>query len=142
MIFLDANFLLRYLAQSSRPDDLLRNQIATDLLEIAERGEAEITTSEAILAEMAYILTSKNQYRLDVDDAARRIETIVRIRGMRLHEKQTVLNALELWTRFPKIGFVDALAAAYGHQQGVELATFDAHFDRIATVNRWTPPDK
>jgi len=139
MIFLDANFLLRYLAVSDLPADRARNQIASDLFERADRGGVEITTSEAVLAEVAFVLTSKNHYRLDVADAAGRIEVVVRLRGMRLPDRGIVLDALNIWMNHPRIGFVDALAASYGQQPGVELATFDAHFNRIASVNRWNP---
>ena len=142
MIFLDANFFLRALTDSDLPADQTRSSIARNLFRRAERGEVELTTSEAVIAEVAYVLTSKNQYALTPAEASSRIETLLRLRNLKLHDKRVVLEALELWPHYPKIGFVDVLAASYGQRPEIEVATFDAHFDRIPTVHRWTPPEE
>ena len=139
MIFLDANFFLRALTDSDSPDDQARKAVVRSLFRQADRGEVELTTSEAVIAEVAYVLASKNQYALSAAEASARIETLLRLRGVKLHDKRVLLNALKLWSDHPKIGFVDALAASYGQQPGIELATFDSHFDRISEVNRWVP---
>lgn len=139
MIFLDANILLRALTRSSNPDVQDMNDIAGDLLRRAERGEVEATTSDAIIAEVAFILTSKAHYQQTVAEAAGMIGAILRLRGIRLHEKRVVLRALDLWTANPKLGFVDALTASYAQQPGIELATFDSDFDDIPDIARWRP---
>ncbi len=60
---------------------------------------------------------------------------------MKLREKRTILAALDLWATVPKLGFVDALTAAYAQHLGVELATFDTDFDLLPGITRWLPPD-
>lgn len=142
MIFVDANFFLRALTDSDLPVNQTRSTVARDLFRSAERGDVELLTSEAVVAEVAFVLTSKKQYALPPLEASSRIETLLRLRNLRMHDKQAVLDALDLWAKHPSIGYVDALAASYGQQPGVELATFDAHFNRIASVNRWIPPDE
>ncbi len=142
MIFLDANFFLRALTRSPRPDVQRMNEIASDLMREAERGVAELTSSEAVIAEVAFILTSKAHYNLPVSDAAGRLATLLRLRGVKLREKRLVLHALDLWTTHPKLGFVDALAAAYADQPGMQLATFDTDFDPLPGIARWQPPDR
>jgi predicted nucleic acid-binding protein len=139
MIFLDANILLRALTHSPDAQVQQMNLVAGDLLRLAERGEVEITTSDAIIAEVAFILTSKAHYQLSVAEAAGLIGTLLRLRGFRLREKRVLLRALDLWKENPRLGFVDALTASYARQPGVELATFDTDFDNIPDIIRWRP---
>lgn len=137
MIFLDANIFLRVLTRSSDALVQRMNQQAGDLLRRADRDQAEVTTSDAVIAEVAFILTSKAHYNLAVDEAAARIATIVRVRGFKIRDKRLVLQALDLWTEHPTLGFVDALTASYAQQPGVELATFDRDFDQLPGISRW-----
>jgi predicted nucleic acid-binding protein len=140
MIFLDANFILRALTRSPLPEVQRMNLIASDLIRRTERGEVELTTSDAVIAEVAFVLTSKAHYGHSVPDAAGRLAAVLRLRGVRLRNKRIVLNALDLWAAWPKLGFVDALAASYALHTDVELATFDTDFDRIPGIARWHPP--
>jgi predicted nucleic acid-binding protein len=78
---------------------------------------------------------------MPVADAAARLATLLRLRGMKLRDKRMLLRALELWTVQPRLGFVDALTATYAQQSGVELATFDADFDEIPGMTRWQPAE-
>lgn len=141
MIFLDANIFLRALTRSPDPRIQRMNETAGDLLRAAERGDVEMTTSDAVIAEVAFILTSRAHYQLTVPDAAGRIATLVRPRGVKLRDKRIVLRALDLWMASPKLGFVDALTASYAQQPGVELATFDSDFDHLSDIVRWRPDD-
>jgi predicted nucleic acid-binding protein len=136
MIFLDANILLRALTRSEHLDVQRMNQAAGNLLRRAEQGEVEVTTSDAVIAEIAFILTSKAHYHQTVAETAGMIATILRVRGFKLREKRIVLRALDLWATNPKLGFVDALTASYAQQPDVELATFDADFDRFPDIAR------
>jgi predicted nucleic acid-binding protein len=141
VIFIDANIVLRALTQPT--DDTSRGfqMAAANLMRRAEQGELQITTSDAVLAEVAFVLTSKNQYNIPSATAAAMIAAVVRLRGFRHPERQILLRALELWQDHPRIEFVDALTASYAINSGMLLATFDAHFDRFPQIARWVPPD-
>lgn len=141
MMFVDANIFLRALTQSSRPDAQRMGRIAGNLFRRVEQQEIEITTSEAIIAEVAFVLTSKAHYHLPANDAADRLAAVVQMRGIRLRDKHVVLHALDIWSAYPKLGFVDALAAAYAQQAGIELATFDTDFDALPGITRWSPAE-
>jgi predicted nucleic acid-binding protein len=141
MIFLDANILLRALTHSSDPAVQRMNQQAGDLLRRADRGEVEVTTSDAVIAEVAFILTSRAHYQLSVADTAGRVATVLRARGLRIRDKRAVLGAFDLWVTNPKLGFVDALTVSYAQHADVELATFDTDFDQIRGITRWQPED-
>lgn len=139
MIFLDANMFLRALTRSPDPAIQRMNRIAGDLFREAERGDVDVTTSEAVIAEVAYVLTSKAHYRLAVEDAAGRLAAMLRPSGVKIRVKRVVLHALDLWADNPALGFVDALTAIHARQPGVELATFDTDFDTIPGITRWRP---
>ncbi|MGH2531866.1 MAG: type II toxin-antitoxin system VapC family toxin [Thermomicrobiales bacterium] len=140
MIFLDATFFLRALTRSPLPEVQRMNLIASDLILRADRGEVTLTTSDAIIAEVAFVLTSKAHYNHGVPDAAGRLSTVLNLRGMRLRGKRVIPRALDLWASHPKLGFMDALAASYARHTDVELATFDTDFDEIPDITRWQPP--
>ena len=113
--------------------------VAGELFRRVGRGEVEITTSDAVVAEVAYILTARTHYGMAVDDASARIVTILRMPRFRLSEKRSVIRALELWVEHPKLDFVDVLTASYARRPGIELATFDRDFDRFPDITRWVP---
>jgi predicted nucleic acid-binding protein len=139
MIFVDANLLLRVLTEPTSQKTAHFHKVATSLLRQAETGGIEFTTSDAVLAEVAFILTSKNHDNFPVPEAAEMLAAIARLRGFRHENKRTLLRALDIWTEFPRIGFVDALTAAYARAPGMLLATFDTDFDRIPGIDHWEP---
>lgn len=141
MIFLDANYFLRWLVAPDTADDAVSRSIAIALFARLERGEAEATTSEAILAEVAFVLTSKRQYGVRVEIAAEALATAIRLAGPRFApgKRQQYLRALEIWSERPALGFVDALTAATVERSGHLLATFDADFEGLAGITYWRP---
>lgn len=112
---------------------------AAELFGRAERGEEEMTTSDAVLAEVAFILNSPRQYDRPPDDIAARPKAILLLRGFRLPQKRIVLRALDIWASYSNLGFVDALTASYAAEPGVELATFDSDFDDLPGITRYLP---
>ena len=66
MQFLDANIFLRYLAQ----DNPKQSQACYELFQKARRNELTLTTSEAIIAEVVYVLQSRQLYALGAEETA------------------------------------------------------------------------
>jgi predicted nucleic acid-binding protein len=141
VIFLDANIFLRALVDPSGLDSRRLNEIASGLLRQVGRGDVEVTTSDAVLAEVAFILTARAHYQLPASVAAGLISAIVQLRGFRHSEKRAILRALEIWASNPRLGFVDALTLAYVQTPGMQLATFDSDFDNLPGINRWQSHD-
>ncbi|MBW3632798.1 MAG: type II toxin-antitoxin system VapC family toxin [Chloroflexi bacterium] len=141
MIFLDANYFLRYLVEPDGPGNETRRDIAAALFEAIESGEEEATTSDAALAEVAFILASKRQYNLPAADVAAYLSPIIRLPGLRLPRgrKRLYLRALEIWSEHSSLGFVDSLTAASVEHSALRLATFDADFDNLPNIQRWQP---
>ncbi|MDP9365981.1 MAG: PIN domain-containing protein [Chloroflexota bacterium] len=139
MTFVDTNYFLRGLVRPETPRDEVMAREAAALFRRAERGEEEITTSDAVLAEVAFVLSSPRQYNRPPDDIAARLKPILELRGFRLPQKRVVLRALDIWAASPRLGFVDALTASYAQEPGATLATFDSDFDDLPGITRYRP---
>jgi predicted nucleic acid-binding protein len=142
VIFLDTNYFLRYLVAPATPELRAKAETARALFEAVERSEEEVTTTEVVLHEVAYILAAKTHYNVPVADITTALRTILRLPGFRLArgQRRLYLRALDLWDAYPSLGLADAIIAAPVVQRQIPLATFDADFDRVPGVTRWQPP--
>ena len=134
MIFVDASVFLRYLVQPVTPQDQISERQAAALFALVDTGAVEVTTSEAILAEVAFILTSPRHYGAPRSVAAAGLKALLRPRGCRMPAKELALRALDLWVAHPVLSFPDALGAASSSLRGYELATFDIALSRTPGV--------
>lgn len=142
MILLDANMILRYLAQPTTPAVRAQAETARALFAAVQRREIEVTTTEVVLHEVAYVLASKHLYGMAAGDIAASLKVILRLPNFKLPDgqKRRYLRALDLYANDPVLGLADAIIAATALEQGIELASFDAHFDRIPGLVRWQRP--
>ena len=138
MIFVDASTFLRHLVQPATPQDQTNARSAAALFKDAEDCRAEITTSEAILAEVVFILSHRRHYNSPRPIVATGLKTLLRPRGCKLPAKDVCLRALDLWVAHPKLSFPDALGAAYSERRGYELATFDVALTQVPGVTPHT----
>lgn len=60
MRFVDANVFIRHLTG----DDPRKAQACLALFQQAQRNEVRLTTSETVIAEVVYVLSSKNLYNV------------------------------------------------------------------------------
>ena len=143
MTLLDASFILRYLVRPTTPETRAMAEIARALFAAVQRGEEEVTTTEVVLHEVAYVLASKRHYNVPPADVVAALRTIRLLPGLKLPrgQKRRYLRALDICATHPTLGFADAVVAASAEQQAIPLATFDAHFDRLPTITRWQPPN-
>jgi predicted nucleic acid-binding protein len=140
-IVLDANVFLRALTEPSDPSLVWMQDAARQLFLDAAAGTVELTTTDAVIAEVAFVLTAKTHYRLDPRDACERLLPLLQIGHVRFATKRQTLRAPDIWTEHPSIGFVDALVAACAASPKNTLATFDRDYDRISALtsrHAWT----
>lgn len=139
MIFLDTNYFLRFLVEPDGPENRARHEQAGALFAAVERGEELVTTSEAVLAEVAFVLASKRQYHLAPETIAAYLAPIIRLPGLELPRgrKRLYLRALDIWTAHPRLGFVDSLTAATVEEADLRLATFDRDFAALPDIRLW-----
>ena len=134
MRFLDTNVILRYLTR----DDEAKAQACYELLQQAKLGEEELFTSEAVITEVAYVLSSpRAPYRLGHEEIRARLLPILTLRGVRLPQKRVYVRALDIYASAPFLDFEDALSVAHMERQGItEIVSYDRGFDRIPGLQR------
>ena len=137
MKFVDTNIILRYLTR----DDEDKAEACYRLFQRADHGEEELFTSEATIAEVVYVLSStRSPYRLNREDIRARLMPVLTIRGLRLPQKRTCIEALNIYASISSLDFEDALAVAHMNRLGMtEIMSYDRDFDRIPGIQRLEP---
>ena len=135
MDFLDTNIFLRYLTK----DDPAKAQKCYELFQRIKRKEIRTTTSEAVLAEVVYVLSSRAVYNQPRENVRALLLPIVSLPGLRVPHRRAFLRALDLHAS-TSFDFEDALSVA--HMERLKLTTilsYDTDFDRIKTIQRREP---
>lgn len=137
MNFLDANIIIRYLTR----DNEMKAEACYRLFQRIKLGEEEVVTCEAIVTEVAYVLTSSRApYRLSHSEVRDRLVPILNLRGLKLPRKRVILRAFDIYAAAPSLDIEDALAAASMEQQGISgIYSYDRDFDRVEGVRRLEP---
>lgn len=135
MEFLDTNIIIRYLTQDN-PD---QTQRALVLLQQVEAGELLVTTSEAVILEAVFVLSSKTLYNLPRALIQARLSNIITLRGLRLPHKKSYLRALDIYAS-TNLDFTDALNIAHMERAGIStIISFDRDYDKLAGITRREP---
>lgn len=130
--YVDSNVLLRFL--TGEPVEIFA--AASAFIASAERGEVLLELSPLVLAETAFTLESF--YRQPRKNVAATLLEFVKRSGVRLAEKERLIDALE---RVQKTGvhLVDAYLAASAAESKLPVASFDRDLDRFQDVTRFEP---
>ena len=137
---LDANIFLRYLVRPVTTANQARQLACGQLFERLRTGREQVTTCEAIIAEVIFVLIAKAHYDLSHQDAAARLRPILTLRGLKLPHKRRYLRALDLFANSPRLDFEDALLSAHvEREQPPELYSYDTDFDALPSVTRLEP---
>ncbi len=129
--FVDTNVFLRYLLadheQHSAASVALMRDVAT---------EARcVTTSATVIFETMFTLTQT--YRIDRDDAAREVRSILELDALPIPDKRQLRMAFDLFEAHRKLSFADCYHAALAFSScGGEIYTFDKEFDRVPNLTR------
>ncbi len=137
MEFVDTNIFLRFLTG----DDPAKAQRCKELLERANRGEVELITSDSVIAEIVFILSSKRLYNQSRSDIRARLYPIISIQGLKLAHRRMYLRALDIYEK-SNLDFEDALTVAQMERQELtELYSYDEDFDKVdgADIARLEP---
>jgi predicted nucleic acid-binding protein len=134
--FIDANIFVRLVTQDD-PDEAMR---CLELLERANRGEIELVTSEAVIAETIFVLASPRLYGRPREEITSRLGAVLTGSRLRLDHKETVLGALELYGS-TRLHFVDCLCVAHARRPAVPHAvySYDRGLDGIPDIPRLEP---
>jgi predicted nucleic acid-binding protein len=90
---------------------------------------------------VVYVLSSRGAgYGLAPADIRARLLPVLRLRGLKLPHKRTILRALDLYAQHPGLDFEDVLAVAHMERPGIdELISYDRDFDRVPGITRREP---
>lgn len=129
---LDSNVLVRFF--TADPPDMFK--AATGLIQRAGTGEVILELCPLVLADTAFTLESFYQHPRKT--VARTLADFVRRSGVRLAERDLILDALD---RVQKSGvhLVDAYLAASASQTKIPVASFDTDLDRFKDIERYEP---
>jgi uncharacterized protein len=134
--FLDANVFIRYLTG----DDPIKQGASRLLFERLDRDEEQLLTSEAVVAEIIYVLTSRAHYGLTREAAVQRLLPTLRCPGLRIANRTVVLRALDVYEAHSRLDYEDALSVAHMESAGIdEIVSYDRGFDRVEGIKRVEP---
>lgn len=136
MIFIDANVFIRHLVSPVTPRDDIMSVQATALFRRVEQGSIVVTSSEATIAEVVFILSAKTHYNTPRVTVVIALKTLLRLEHFRLSGRAICLQALDIWEQNPRLSYPDSLAAAYSIRSGHEMATFDERLGRVPDIVR------
>lgn len=140
MRFLDTNVILRFLAAPRSDEDERKRKASLALFQRVATGGEVVTTCEAVLAEVMYVMCSPRQYSAQREQAAALLRGLIELRGFRLPNKSLYIRALELFVENSAFDIEDALCVAHMERLGLsEILSYDRDFDRIAGVDRVEP---
>jgi predicted nucleic acid-binding protein len=133
--FVDTNLFIRAVTK----DDLAKARDCYALFHRARRGKVDLHTSEAIVAEVVYVLTSPRIYGQPRRQVARALGPFLENRGLRLDHKLSVVAALARWAQ-SNLDFEDCLAIEHAlREDGGDVYSYDQDLDGIAGIRRLEP---
>jgi predicted nucleic acid-binding protein len=139
MIVVDANVIVRLLIGPQSATDEPLCAAAAALFRAVAAGRQDVTTNEAVVAEVVFVLHNRRQYDVPRPEVAERFRVVLDLPRFRLPNKHVVIAALDRWAATPSLSFVDVLTTLQAEEAGTMLATFDAAMARHAGVPLWRP---
>jgi len=133
--FVDTNIFLRYLTA-----DPERYNACLTLFQQAERNQVHLITSEAIIVEIVYVLSSPEHYQLSRPQIRVALSRLLLLPGLKMANRNTYLRALVLYAQHAALEFEDCLSVAYMEQLEMgQIYSYDQGFDRFDSVERLEP---
>jgi len=135
MRFVDTNIFIRHLTR----DDPEKAQACYQLFLSAQRNEVALTTCEAVIAEVVYVLSSKQLYNLPREQIRALLYPLLTLRGLKLSGREIYLRALDVYAS-SDLDFEDAIAVAHMERHQLsEIYSYDRHFDQMSGLTRLEP---
>ena len=133
--FVDTNIFLRYLTK----DDPQKAPACLALFQKAQQNRVRLTTSESVIAETVYLLSSKKVYRLQPQEVKRRLAPLLHLRALKIEHKDTIITALDLYGAY-NMDFEDCLSVAHMERQQLkEIYSYGQDFDQVKNIQRRKP---
>jgi uncharacterized protein len=139
MDHIDTNIIIRYLTKN----DPEKAQRVYGLFQTVARGTLTLTITEAVIAEVIYVLSSKRLYNLQRAEVVKRLMPIILLKGIyvgcRPTDKTIFTQALHLYAT-TALDFTDALIVAKLQQEETKIVySFDTDFNQFPDIVRKEP---
>lgn len=135
MEFLDTNVIVRYLTK----DDAAKAERCFELFQRVKRKEIRLATSESVLAEVVYVLSSRTLYNQPRENVRALLLPIINLPGLKIPYRRTFQRALDLYAS-TNLDFEDALSIAHMERLKVgTLLSYDEDFDKVKGIERREP---
>ena len=134
--FVATNIFVRFLT-----GDVLEKAVdCSALLQRSGRGEIDLETSGAVIAEVVYVLSSPRLYGKSRNEIGAGLEALLVTGGLHLDHKTTVLAALQRY-RDSTLSFVDCLCVEHALRLGqpATIFSYDRGLDRVPGICRLEP---
>ena len=136
MRLLDANIFLRHLTG----DDSNKAKACRDLFVRVRDGKEEVTATEAVIAEVVFVLRSRKHYDVPAETVRDLMAPILNLPGLSIAHKTVHLRALDLMATRGELDYEDALSVVHAKRQGIgEIYSYDSDFDAIDGLERVEP---
>jgi predicted nucleic acid-binding protein len=136
MRFLDTNIVIRYLTK----DDPVKAAACFTLIQAIKHGRESVETTESVIAEAVYILSSPKHYHLSHDEVVTDLAPVVQLRGLKVPRKRVILRSLALYKQYTHLDFEDCISIATMENRGIsEIVSYDRGFDKVPGIARQEP---
>ncbi len=129
---LDTNIFLRLLTE----DDPEKAERCERLLRRAGQRTLRLHVSDVCLAEIVWTLES--YYRAPRSEIAEKLIALLNTPGLEFSNVDVLLDAVQRY-RDSAVDFIDAYHAALAADAGLEVYSYDHHFDKFEDVTRREP---
>ena len=136
MRLIDTNIIIRYLTK----DDPVKAAACHRLIHDVKTGKDRAETTESVIAEAVYILSSSKHYNLSHDDVVTNLAPVVQLRGLTVPRKRILLRALALYKQYRHLDFEDCInATTVQANSSSAIVSYDRGYDKIPGLTRQEP---
>ncbi len=135
MEIVDANIFVRSITQ----DDAIMAPRALAYFDALAEEPVRAMTTEAVIAEVVFILGAKRHYGLTRTRIVDEVGAILALPGLVIEHPTAVRRALVVY-HISTVDFPDALVVAHAERIGADaIVSFDRDYDRFPSVTRRDP---
>jgi predicted nucleic acid-binding protein len=134
--FVDTDVIIRFLTG----DDPVKQTAARRLFGRAVNEDLLLTVPHTVIADATYVLRSRNLYHLPKPVIAEMLSDLLSQKGFNIEDRESVLDALDLYGEYSKLDFTDALIIAMMWRNNDSLLySYDSDYDTFPGISRREP---
>jgi len=134
-LFVDTNIFLRFLTR----DEPYKAERIFRLFKSAREGKIKLLTSDLVIAEVVWVLTSSELYNFSKEEVIESFLPLILEDYIELPSKPLILRVFDLFTK-KNIDFADCYNAILARDLGTaSILSYDKDFDKLDFITREEP---